>query len=201
MSKATRNHFALEGLENRSLLSASVAADLLSSSLDAGVPAARQAALASTLTTGIRPAVSGATLARRVPTVGPTTPLVGAFNVAGTYSHPIGPGFNPDAGNTYSFTGSGRKRSLGSFTMAGDLHGIGFIQSGRFRGYVTLTSSQGTIDLRLLGPEQAPGPLPETLSFKIVGGTGAYALAYGKGAIAVSASDTTQRFVFRFNQA
>jgi len=100
----------------------------------------------------------------------------------------------------YSFTGSGRKRSLGSFTMAGDVHGIGFIASGRFRGYVTLTSSQGTIDLRLLGPEQAPGPIPETLAFKIVGGSGAYALAYGKGAIAVSASDTTQRFVFRFNQ-
>lgn len=194
------NRFALEGLENRNLLSASVAADLLSSSLDTGVPGARQEVLVSSVT-GIRPAVSGATLARRHPTVAPTTPLVGAFNVAGTYSHPVGPGFNPDSGNVYSFTGSGRKRSLGSFTMAGDLHGIGFIASGRFRGYVTLTSSQGTIDLRLLGPEQAPGPLPETLSFKIVGGSGAYALASGKGAIAVSASDTTQRFVFRFNQA
>ena len=194
-----RNRFGLEGLENRNLLSASVAADLLSSSLDTGVPAAHHAALMSASTT-VRPFVSGATLARRVTAVAPTTPLVGAFNVAGTFSHPVGPGFNPDAGNVYSFTGSGRKRSLGSFTMAGDLHGIGFIQSGRFRGYVTLTSSQGTIDLRLLGPEQAPGPLPETLSFKIVGGTGSYALASGKGAIAVSASDTTQRFVFRFNQ-
>jgi len=194
------NRFALEGLENRNLLSASVAEDLLSSSLDTGVPAPRHAELISGPTT-IRPLVSGATLARRRPAVGPTTPLVGAFNVAGTYSHPVGPGFNPDAGNVYSFTGSGRKRSLGSFTMAGDLHGIGFIASGRFRGYVTLTSSQGTIDLRLLGPEQAPGPLPETLSFKIVGGSGSYALAYGKGAVAVSASDTTQRFVFRFNQA
>jgi hypothetical protein len=199
MSRATGNDFALEGLENRTLLSASVAADLLSSSLDTGVPAARQAVLPSASTT-VRPFVSGAALARRVTAVAPTTPLVGAFNVAGMYSHPIGPGFNPDAGNLYSFTGSGRKRSLGSFTMAGDLHGIGFIASGRFRGYVTLTSSQGTIDLRLLGPEQAPGPLPETLSFKIVGGSGAYALANGKGAIAVAASDTTQRFVFRFNQ-
>jgi hypothetical protein len=200
MAEASGDRFGLEGLENRKLLSASVAADLLSSSLDTGVPTACHAALTSVSAT-IRPFVSGATKARRVAAVAPTTPLVGAFNVAGTYSHPIGPGFNPDAGNSYSFTGSGRKRSLGSFTMAGDLLGIGFIQSGRFRGYVTLTSSQGTIDLRLLGPEQAPGPLPETLSFKIVGGSGAYALANGKGAIAVSASDTTQRFVFRFNQA
>ena len=96
--------------------------------------------------------------------------------------------------------GTGRKRSLGTFTMAGDVHGIGFIATGRFRGYVTFTSSQGTIDVRLTGPEQAPGPFPETLAYKIVNGTGAYAKAYGKGQVAVSASDTTQRFVFRFNQ-
>jgi hypothetical protein len=188
MSRASWNRFVVEGLEDRKLLSASVAADLFSTSLDIGVPA-HHAAITAPLTTV------------HVRAVGPTTPLTGAFNIAGTYSHVVGPGFNPDAGNIYHFTGSGRKRSLGSFTMAGDLHGLGFIASGRVRGYVTLTSSQGTIDLRLLGPEQAPGSLPPTLAYKIVGGTGAYAQANGKGAIIVSASDTTQKFLFRFNQA
>ena len=183
MSQASGNRFALEGLESRQLMSASVAADLLASSSEIDLPARHTAAVVVT------PLVKA---------VKPTTPLTGAFNVAGTYVHPFG---NPDAGPLFRLTGSGRKRSLGSFTMAGDLHGIGFVAQGRVRGYVTLKSSQGTIDLRLLGPEQPPGPLPSTLAFKIVNGSGAYAQAYGKGAILVSASDVTQKFVFRFNQA
>ncbi len=196
MLQTSGNRCVLEGLENRNLLSASVAADLLSTPLDTGAAARHTASLSALPTFASTPVI---TALRK--TVGPTTPLTGAFNVAGTYTHVVGPGFNPDAGNIYHFTGSGRKRSLGHFTMAGDLHGLGFIASGRVRGYVTLASSQGTIDLRLLGPEQAPGSLPPTLSFKIVGGTGAYAQAYGKGGIIVSASDTTQKFLFRFNQA
>jgi len=192
MARVSRNRFALEGLEDRKLMSVSVGAELFSSSGDIGVPE-HQALLNASATLRSSPAV-------KTHAVGPTTPLVGAFNVSGSYSHPIGPGFNPDAGNLYSFNGAGKKRSLGSFTMTGDVHGIGFIASGRFRGYVTFSCSQGTIDVRLVGPEQAPGPFPSSLAFKIVNGTGAYALAYGKGEIAVSASDTTQKFVFRANQ-
>lgn len=192
MSQASGNPVVVERLEDRKLLSVSVAADLLSSSLDIGIPL-RQAAASATS--------SHAASVMRKHVVPPTTPLTGAFNIGGTYSHAIGPGFNPDAGNLYHFTGSGKKRSLGTFTMDGDVHGIGFIASGRFRGYVTLTSSQGTIDLRLLGPEQAPGAFPASLAFKIVNGTGVYANASGKGEIGVSASDTTQKFVFRANQA
>jgi hypothetical protein len=184
MSQASGNRFALEGLESRQLMSASVAADLLSSPSEVDLPA-RRTSTAVVVTPTVK-AVKG------------TTPLTGAFNVAGTYTQPFG---NPDAGPIFRLTGSGRKRSLGSFTMTGDLHGIGFVAQGRVRGYVTLKSSQGTIDLRLLGPEQPPGPLPSTLAFKIVNGSGAYAQAYGKGAILVSASDVTQKFVFRFNQA
>jgi hypothetical protein len=198
MSKASGNRCVIEGLENRTLLSVSVAADLLASSLDIGVPQHQPAALSASLTQRSSPAATASVMRKHV--VPPTTPLTGAFNISGTYTHAIGPGFNPDAGNDYDFAGSGKKRSLGRFTMAGDVHGIGFIASGRFRGYVTLTSSQGTIDVRLLGPEQAPGAFPDSLAFKIVNGTGVYANASGKGEIAVSASDTTQKFVFRANQ-
>jgi hypothetical protein len=199
MSQASGNRFVLERLENRNLLSASVVADLLSAALDTGVPKRHPVSLSASATPTASPSPAASVMRKHV--VPATTPLTGAFNIAGTYSHPIGPGFNPDAGSDYQFTGSGRKRSLGSFTMAGDVHGIGFIASGRFRGYVTLSSSQGTIDVRLLGPEQAPGAFPSSLAFKIVGGSGVYANASGKGAIAVSASDTTQKFVFRANQS
>lgn len=198
MSRASGNHFVIEGLENRNLLSASVAADLLSSSSDIDIPLHQTAAINVAPGQTSSPAATTSVLRKHV--VPPTTPLTGPFNIAGTYTHAVGPGFNPDAGNDYVFTGTGKKRSLGTFTMEGDVHGIGFIASGRFRGYVTLTCSQGTVDVRLLGPEQAPGAFPDTLAFKIVNGTGVYANASGKGEIAVSASDTTQKFVFRANQ-
>jgi hypothetical protein len=190
MSQKTGNHFSLEGLESRNLLSVSVVADLLGAG-DSDIPLRHLSAVNA-------PVGSASVMRKHV--VPPTTPLTGAFNISGTFTHAIGPGFNPDAGNDYVFTGSGKKRSLGSFTMDGSVHGIGFIATGRFRGYVTLSCSQGTIDVRLLGPEQAPGAFPDTLAFKIVNGTGTYANASGKGEIAVSASDTTNKFVFRANQ-
>ena len=187
MSQASGNPLVLEALEGRTLLSASVAADLLSASPDIGVPVG----LATSLNESPTPP-GGITVLpfNHVRAVGPTTPLTGAFNVAGTYTVPFSR--NPDAGSVYHFTGSGKKRSLGSFTMAGDLHGLGFVATGRFRGYVTFTSSQGTIDVRLLGPEQGPGGLPATLAFKIVGGSGTYApkLRQGPG---VSSPRRTRR--------
>lgn len=188
MSQASGHYFVVEGLEGRSLLSASVAADLLSSSLDIGVPAPSHAVSLAAV----------ASPARKTPV---TTPLTGAFNVGGTYSHPVAPGPNPDTGNRYDFTGSGRKRSLGQFTMTGYLVLPGFIANGQAHGRIAFSSSQGTIDVRLIGPPQTPGSLPPTLAYKIMGGTGAYGRASGKGTIVLSASDATQRFVFSFNQA
>ena len=186
MSQGSGTRFALEGLENRNLLSASVAADLLSSpEVDVLARPATPAVIAVVVTAHAKAVVG-------------TTPLLGAFNVAGTYTRPFSR--NPDAGAPYHFAGSGRKRTLGSFVMTGDLAAPGFVQNGRARGYVTLSCSQGTIDLRLLGPEQSPGVLPPTLAFKIVGGSGAYVSSYGKGQILISSSDTTQKFLFRFNQ-
>lgn len=195
MLRASGIRFALEGLEDRKLLSASVVDDLLASSPDLGLSVNQAAVLAS-------PTIASSSIvtpARK--TVPATTPLTGVFNVAGTYSHPITPGFNPDAGNRYDFTGAGKKRSLGRFTMTGYLQLPGFIASGQARGRVTFGSSQGTLDVRLIGPPQTPGSLPPTLAYKIMSGTGVYANASGKGTITLSASDTTQKFVFQFNQA
>ena len=120
MARVSQNRFALEGLEGRNLLSASVAADLLSESLDTGVPAQYAASSTPSTLTTARVATGPVALVHAKVVVG-TTPLLGAFNVAGTYTQPFSR--NPDAGVSYHFTGSGRKRTLGSFTMTGGIAG------------------------------------------------------------------------------
>jgi hypothetical protein len=125
------------------------------------------------------------------------SPLAGAFNAHGTFTKPF---HNPDIGPTYDFTGGGRKTSLGKFKLTGHVQTPGFVNNGRSGGHLTLTTSRGTITLVLHGPPQPPGVLPDSFTYAIRKGTGAYANSTGKGQMLVSASDTTSKFVFRFNQ-
>jgi len=126
-------------------------------------------------------------------------PLAGAFNVAGTFTHPLG---NPDAGSLYNFTGSGKTDSLGGkFTLTGHLTAPGFINNGRARGEFVITTSRGTITVSGHGPPQTPGTLPSSFTFSIKKGTRAYANSSGKGQFLISASGTTHKFLFRFNQS
>jgi len=125
------------------------------------------------------------------------TPLVGAFNVAGKYTHPLG---NPDTGSPYLFTGTGKTSLLGTFTLTGQIRPPGFIQSARASGTFTLTNSKGTIRMSVKGPQQGAGVIPPFVSYTILRGTGAYANSTGKGTITIAASDTTRKFVFKFNQ-
>src|SRR5436190_13932881 len=132
-----------------------------------------------------------------------THPLAGPFNVAGTYTHPISPGGpgggNPDTGSQYEFTGKGIKTSLGGrFTMTGHLSGPGFIANGRFRGRMTIKTAHGAITLAVHSDPTPPGPLPSSLAYSIIKGTGRFANSSGKGRMAVSASDTTHKFVVRY---
>jgi hypothetical protein len=130
-------------------------------------------------------------------------PLTGAFNVRGTYTHPISPGGpgggNPDSGGQYDFIGNGKKATLGKFKLTGHVTTPGFIANAKASGRLVLTSARGTITLSLHGPPQTPGTLPPSFSYKIVKGTGIYTNSTGKGHIAVSASDSTHKFLFRFN--
>src|SRR3954452_21050667 len=107
MSEAFGDRFAFEGLEGRNLLSASVVADLLSSSIDTGVPESRAAFLVASPAPASPSSAAAPVATPYVKRVPPTTPLTGAFNAAGTYSQPFSR--NPDAGPLYHFTGSGRK--------------------------------------------------------------------------------------------
>ncbi len=121
-----------------------------------------------------------------------------AFNVAGKYTHPFG---NPDAGSQYILNGSGKTATLGKFTLTGHVQTPGLIANGKASGRLILTTTHGVITLSLHGPPQTPGSLPPSLSFFFVKGTGSYAHGAGKGTIAVAASATTQKFVFRFHPA
>ena len=72
------------------------------------------------------------------------SPLAGAFNVAGTFTHPLG---NPDAGAQYEFTGSGKTKALGNFSLSGHIQTPGFVANGRATGRLTITNAHGTIIL------------------------------------------------------
>ena len=170
-----RHPFALEQLEGRALFSVITPDDVVT--------------VAPTST--MQPVVLAAAATN-------STPLVGAFNVAGKYSHPLG---NPDTGSAYNFTGTGKTALLGSFTMTGQIHPPGFIQSARATGTFTLTNSKGTIRLSVKGPQQGAGVIPPFVSYTILRGTGSYANSSGKGIITIAASDTTRKFVFKFNQS
>lgn len=124
------------------------------------------------------------------------SPLAGAFNAHGTFTKPF---HNPDVGPAYDFTGGGRKTSLGKFRLTGHVQTPGFVNNGQSGGHLTLTTSRGTITLALHGPPQAPGSLPPSFTYSVRKGTGAYVNIRGKGQIAVSASETTHKWVFRFN--
>jgi hypothetical protein len=168
-----RHSFALEHLEGRALLSA---AELLDATLPGDVGEVQPVAIVATAA---------------------ANPLAGAFNVAGTYTHPLG---NPDTGSSYVFNGTGKTTALGNFTFKGQIHPPGFIISARASGAFTLTNSKGTMRLSVKGPQQTAGVLPPFVSFTITRGTGSYANATGKGKITIAASGSTQKFVFKFNQ-
>jgi hypothetical protein len=165
--------FALENLEGRTLFSVAVLSDAEPTTFTAApsAPAYLRAA---------------------------RHPLTGAFNMAGSFVHIFG---NPDGGPKYQFTGSGVNSALGKFTMTGHMQGPGFVASGQTIGYLTITTSRGTLTVRVWGPPQAPGSLPPTMAYRISGGTGAYVNSSGKGNFVLAASDTTLKFVFKFNQA
>lgn len=124
------------------------------------------------------------------------TPITAAFNIAGTFTKPLG---NPDSGTQYQFNGSGKTKALGTLTLTGNVRLPGFVANGKANGRLTLANSKGTIVLSVNGPPQSPGSLPGTLSYSIVSGTGTYAHSTGKGQITVSASAGTSKFLFTFH--
>jgi hypothetical protein len=167
-----RHSFALETLEERALFSVAVP----------------QAAV---VMGPVRPEGAALTIVR-------PQPLKVPFNVAGTFTHAVGPIGNPDASAPYKFKGTGKIKTLGTFTFSGQLTVPGFIQNGKAFGTFTIANSKGSLILNVVGPPQKPGVLPSSLTYSIAHGHGAYLHAKGVGKISISASMTTHKFVFRF---
>jgi hypothetical protein len=107
-----------------------------------------------------------------------------AGTLAGTYTAPMA---NPDAGIRDALTGSGAVSPLGHASVTGTVQGMGFIQSGRAGGTLTLSGPKGSLTLTLQGPVQ-PGfsPLPPSFTFTVGGGKGAYKGAKGHGTATLS---------------
>ena len=119
--------------------------------------------------------------------VGESDSLAGT--ITGTYQNLPS---NPDAPRIYAFSGTGSAGDLGQVTVSGQVQLVGFIASGRAGGTLTLKNAKGSVTLQLTGPvEPGFGPFPQTLSYVITGGTGAYADEDGSGTLGVKLTDTS----------
>ena len=90
------------------------------------------------------------------------------------------------AGTVYHFYGEGQFAALGHVGIRGDVHAVGFLVHGQAAGTLTLTNDHGSVTLTLTGPDQ-PGfsALPQQFSYKITGGTGAYAHLSDQGTLSL----------------
>jgi hypothetical protein len=89
---------------------------------------------------------------------------------------------------------------LGAVQITGSAHLPGLVLSAHATGQLTITNAKGTITLDLTGPtERAFGPMPRHLSYKITGGTGAYAGAAGKGNVEVKLAERGHKFALVFH--
>ncbi|HZU12359.1 MAG TPA: hypothetical protein VFB58_05925 [Chloroflexota bacterium] len=91
---------------------------------------------------------------------------------------------NPDGGALYHWKGHGTVRPLGVVSGRGTNHAVGFISQGTPTGTMTLTSTAGSIKLKITY-DQTRGfaPLPTHGLYTITGGTGQYAGAHGSGSV------------------
>ncbi len=90
----------------------------------------------------------------------------------------------PEAGASYSLTGTGRLPGQGAVGLTGWVQGTGMIASGHATGELTISGAQGSMTLDLLGPTQRGfAPLPGQFRFTVRSGTGIYAHCRSSGTI------------------
>ena len=82
----------------------------------------------------------------------------------------------PDAGLTCTLSGTAQVADLGQVTVAGTLHGTGYISHGHAAGTLKLSNAKGSVTLELTGlPEQNGfAALPPYFRYRIVSGTGQF---------------------------
>ena len=119
--------------------------------------------------------------------------------VQGTYSTPSF--FGIDSGVTNTFQGLGNLPLFGQVQFQGTLQGPGNIAFGQANGEITLSNSQGTLSLELVGPIQKSfAPLPQDFQFSVVSGTGAFSSFQMTGTIHLVENSNNQTVSFRKDQ-
>jgi hypothetical protein len=108
-------------------------------------------------------------------------PLHGIGN--GSFQGPFVPA---DVGASLTLNGTVQLAGLGTFQLAGEVHGVGFVMGGRATGEMVLTGAQGTITLALHGPVQSFSGIPRELVYSVSGGTGAYSHLTGYGTVGMT---------------
>jgi hypothetical protein len=117
--------------------------------------------------------------------------------VQGTYSSPGF--FGIDAGVTNTFQGRGNFPLLGQVRFQGTLQGPGNIAFGQANGEITLSNSQGSLTLELVGPIQKSfASLPQDFQFSVVSGTGAFTSMQMTGTIHLVENSKNQTFSASF---
>jgi len=108
----------------------------------------------------------------------------------------------PDAGKDYQFSGNATVAGIGSMTLEGGIRSLGLVRVGQARGMVTLSNSQGTLTLALVGPLQAGlSDLPSQLDYRVVRGSGIYQGATGFGTLDLDLTgETTWTADFHLNK-
>ena len=117
------------------------------------------------------------------PVVHPVAPphQVWAGHGTGGYAHELG---IPEIGQRYDLTGSATLAGLGRVTVKGSVESVGFVRHGHAWGTLLLTSSKGSVTLRLAGPEQDGfAALPRRFAFAVAGGVGGYQHLGGHGTL------------------
>lgn len=130
---------------------------------------------------GVRPAAKPPLPPAHAAQAGPGSPLALKGRITGAWSRPIS---DPDGGEVVNLTGAGNVAPLGEAQATGTINGPGRVARGTTTGTLTLTPDGGTLSLRLTGPPQRGASSPSSrLSYKITGGTGAFAGKTGQGAV------------------
>jgi len=114
-------------------------------------------------------------------------PISLAGTITGTYRLAF---YNPIHGITYAVTGAGTAGDLSSITATGTITTPGLASpTDEATGRITLTNAEGSVTLELTGPVESPlGPIPDTMNFTILSGTGAYFDDSASGTITITAA-------------
>jgi hypothetical protein len=136
--------------------------------------------------------------ARVLPSTTVATTPTPTTTVSSTTLHPFGQAWTgqgrfalasaSNGGKTYTLQGSADLGGSTFYSVTGTITTVGS-RTGQATGKVVLSSPKGTLTLALTGPTQsANSKLPGTVTYKIVGGTGAFAHYAGQGSMQMSAT-------------